>query len=214
MKEKHMRRTWQMYTEYSYLWPPRPSNAIPDMMLGFYERKGFVGQIKKNGTCTVIFTNGTDVIYKTRHDDDHKMWNAPAHISDYFKSLSVDGKWCVFVAELLHNKTPLIKNVLYIFDVIVWQGRELTGTTFSERQDILMAIPQLETASDHYVVSDGVWIAKLITKFKKTWAALENPEDEGIVLKDPTIKMAGCNTQSANSKWQVKCRVKHKNYSF
>ena len=58
------------YTEYSYLYPPRPDAKVPQGMLGFYEKRGWIAQVKKNGTCTVIFAHKDKVIFKTRHGDD------------------------------------------------------------------------------------------------------------------------------------------------
>jgi hypothetical protein len=120
------------YTEYEYLWPPRPEKKVPPTTFGFYQKRGYWAQVKKNGTCTVIFARGKEVIFKTRHNDDHKAWSPqPEHVK-FFQSDS--DTWNVYVAELLHSKTPHIKNHLYIFDIIVRDGEQLTGMSFADRQ--------------------------------------------------------------------------------
>ena len=205
------------YTQYGYTWPPRPENAIPDSMLDKYESEGWAAQVKKNGTCSLAFSNGSEVIFKTRHNEDHKAWTPGAEHKEFFKSLSRNGQWCVFEAELLHSKGNSVKNTWYIFDILVWQGDYLVGTTFAQRQTLLQEIFKgklKEGNADHWVIEDKIWLAKPLKDFKKTWEGLVHTEDEGIVLKDPNAKLKLCNKPNSNVGWQLKCRRPHKNYGF
>lgn len=199
------------YADYKYLWPPRPDQAIPQGLLTFYEKKKYWAQVKKNGTCTVIFAKGDKVIFKTRHNDDQKIWSpTPEHIHFFQGSRN----WEVYVAELLHSKTPHIKNQLYIFDKIVENGIHLVGTTFEERQLNLHAQWDGEDEGDQTRVHDYVSVANTFsTDFAKMFTTLKR-EDEGLVLKNPTAKLQACMKQTANNAWQVKCRIPHKNYGF
>ena len=193
-------------------------------MLSHYERLGWVGQVKKNGACTVIFAKGDQVIFKTRHaqeqktGDDHKMWTPKqAHI-DFF--LGFD-KWNVFVAELLHSKTPHIKDDLYIFDQIVQDGVQLVGTTFIQRQALLrqryaaeIKANEADARRDQLRVHKHVCLAKNFKSgFDKLFDTL-NPEDEGLVLKKPDAKLEACFKPTSNASWSVKSRILHKNYGF
>lgn len=205
------------YNEYAYLWPPRPEQKIPQGLLTFYEKKGFWAQIKKNGTCTVIFAKGNKVIFKTRHNDidngDHKMWSpTPEHIR-FFQGSE---KWNVYVAELLHSKVsggP--KNQLFVFDKIVDEGVHLVGSTFEERQLLLASQWEpIADEGDQTRVHDYVSIANNYTgDFAKLFTTLK-PEDEGLVLKDPKATMKACMKADSNKGWQVKCRIPTKNYGF
>ena len=125
------------YSKYTYLYPPRPEKAIPPGLLAAYEDKGWVGQYKKNGTCNVTFVSPEkEITVMTRHDAKHKAW-APTEASNkFFKELPGDG-WYVFVSELLHSKTPTIKDTHYIFDILVYDGEHLSGMSFINRMDIL-----------------------------------------------------------------------------
>lgn len=49
------------YTEYEYLWPPRPERKVPPTTHAFYQKRGYWAQVKKNGTCTVIFARGDEI---------------------------------------------------------------------------------------------------------------------------------------------------------
>jgi len=203
------------YDTYIYLWPPRPETKIPRGMLSFYEQRGWIAQKKKNGTCTVIFTNGSQVIFKTRHyDEDHKMWQAkPEHINFFLQHGGKNGTWNVFVAELLHNKTTHIKDHLYIFDQIVADGVQLVKMTFMERQLLLRQLGGTFT-DDCYMISPFISISHCFTSgFVKMFDTLK-PEDEGLVLKDPNARLKPCYRGNSNASWQVKSRLPHKNYSY
>lgn len=200
------------YSSYSYIYPPRPEVKIPRSTLGFYEQRGYFAQVKKNGTCTVIFAKGNTVIFKTRHADDHKLWTPLPEHSAFFAG---ESDWNVYVAELLHSKTPHVKNQLYVFDQLVKDGKQLVGTTFGDRQKVLHAKWEKWSAeSDQVRVGTYVSVAKCFSSgFDKLFDTLK-PEDEGLVLKNPCAKLLPGYKSDSNSKWQVKCRVTHKNYSF
>jgi ATP-dependent DNA ligase len=199
------------YNKYTYLFPPRPETAIPDSMLGFYASRGWVFQPKMNGTCTVVFTNGEEVIYKTRHDDDHKQWTPLSEHNEFFRNLAKDGKWAVLVGELLHHKTPNIKNKLYLFDIIVYQGLHLVGERFSERLQLLEnLVPGKKEKLWHEYNKHIVRARTMKNGHRKFFTEINESEVEGIVCKNPE---AGLHVRD-NGGWQVKCRVPHKNYGF
>lgn len=211
------------YTEFQYLWPPRPETKIPSGMLGFYEKRKWVAQVKKNGTLTVIFARGKEVIFKTRHpgdnNGDHRQWTPSAEHIRFFQSSST--KWNVYVAELIHNKTQHIKNQLYIFDQLVKDGEQLVGVSFEDRHAMLLAKWKiLAEEADQHRVHQYVSIAKNLTgDLKKIYDAITPKdgilkENEGLVLKDPKAPLKMCLQQKSNAAWQVKCRVFHKNYGF
>ena len=128
--------------------------------------------------------------------------------------------------EVLHSKTKTIKDTIYIFDIIVNNGEVLVGTTFAERQKILMDLfVKADTPStySHYVLAPQTWLAKLVTgNFSSVMAAVNqraegapgNVEDEGLVIKNPNAKLAPMEKEKNNTGWQVKTRIQTKNYSF
>lgn len=207
------------YDSYRYLWPPRPENGAPPELMGFYAKRGWHGQVKKNGTCTVIFAHGDEVIFKTRHDDHHKSWTPQP---EHFAFFAGRPEWNVYVAELLHSKGADIKNHLYLFDILVSDGEDLAGTTFSDRQAILakrfptqkVEVGGSKAGLGAIRVTDLISRAHCFTDgFAGVWNSLAKL-DEGIVFKDPSAKLAPCVTQLSNGGWQVKVRRPHSNYSF
>lgn len=206
------------YDNYRFLWPPRPEKAAPPQLIGFYEGRGWTAQVKKNGTCTVIFARGDEVIFKTRHNDDHKAWSAQPSHSAFFAGR--DG-WNVYVAELLHSKGPLVKNHLYLFDILVNDGQELIGATLVERQAILrerFPSPKADIAGSRAglgarMISQDVSQAMPIADPSTIWPTLGSL-DEGFVFKNPAAKLSPCIVPTANGAWQTKVRRTHANYSF
>ena len=196
--------------QYQYLWPPRPRKQIPLNLLTYYEQQGWIAQLKKNGTCTVLYlTPDKKVIAKTRHKTDHKLWTPGQELTDQLALLP--GKdWYVFVGELLHSKTKEIKDTLYLFDLLVDEGLYLAGHTLTNRLRRLHSLfPRRAKSirSGHYVVSPKLWVAETIkSNFEKVFLSLSAPEDEGLVLKDPQAKLNWCVSQHANCATQVKCR--------
>jgi hypothetical protein len=204
------------YTEFQNLWVPRPEKKISISMLGFYEKRGFWAQTKKNGTCTLIYARRNEIIYKTRHPDvnngDHKLWAPEGDHNAFFAERE---NWNVYCAELLHSKvTNGPKNELYIFDILVSDGMQLTGTTFAERVELLHDRFSGDDEGDQVRIAKRITLAKCFNDdFADRFYNLK-PEDEGLVLKNPDAPLKPCYKSDSNSSWQVKCRIASKLYSF
>ncbi len=200
------------YTEYRYLFPPRPETKVTRELLGFWEQRGYVAQKKKNGTCTVVFACGDRVIFKTRHNDDHKLWTPQP---DHIKFFQGSAGWNVFVAELLHSKVaggP--RHELYLFDQLVANGRSLVGSTFGIRAAGMRTAFGGQEEDDQYRVADRITLAKcFVSGFARLFDGLKK-EDEGLVLKDPRAPLKPCLKPDSNRGWSVKARIATANFSF
>lgn len=194
------------------IYPPRPTNAIIAPLIPVFEKRGFWAQIKWNGTCTVVSVSPDgDIVFKTRHGEDHKAWTPKPEMVEYFRNFPDS----IFVGELLHNKGPSIKDTLYLFDVLRYQGTDLVGTTFEERQTKIMQSEVRKIKPLHATV----WVADNYVDegLYGLWNNLSSggtPLIEGLVLKNPNGVLEPYYKASANAGWQVKCRFPHKNYGF
>lgn len=208
------------FTEWNYMFPPRPDSAIPPSMLGYYEKREWLAQYKKNGTCTIIgISPEKEFIAMNRHADFHKTWQLTDHIKEELARLFKEKKWFVLCAEIMHLKGPAIKDTIYIHDMLVWKSEFLFDSTFLERAQMLdeRLITNVESQSHYVCDSEGkIWFAKRFDKdFKGVFSSIKNTKiDEGLVLKDPEGKLRFCDSPDANSYWQVKCRHKSKGYAF
>jgi hypothetical protein len=184
-----------------FLYPPRPENRILPGLIPSFERRGWVCQLKKNGTCSLAFVDATGtVIFKTRHNEDHKAWTPTPDIILFFSQF----RNSIFVFELLHSKGGGVKNTVYIFDLLMYDGKYLVGMSLRERLDILeklkIDVPNISVAETY------------TTGFLSIFQNLTNPLDEGIVLKRPDAPLEMCFRDGTNTSWQVKCRKATKNY--
>lgn len=171
-----------------------------------------------------------DVHLRTRHREEHKAYQLTYAMEAALKSLLNGGdgkaafeagKWQVFDAELMHNKTPGLKDRLILFDVLVHNGSYLTGTTYRERYEILAsALGMPDTSEDEtgrYIalkVNQNVWLAEVFEDcFSEYFADLTDMDEvEGLVLKDPDGILKPGVSEKNNSTWLVRVRKPHKNY--
>jgi hypothetical protein len=170
------------------------------------------------------------VVAMQRTNKAHILWSPSDHTANPFRDLKGHG-WYVFVAELLHSKVAAekqrqatgsesgLRDINYINDILVADGTTLTGTTFEHRQQMLAdmfgasRLPVSQTGS-HYVIDRHTWLARNHRSgFRRLFAGLSSPEDEGLVLKMATAKLAPCLKEGSNSSWQIKIRKPTKNYA-
>jgi hypothetical protein len=206
------------YTDFAYIAPPRAEAKIPLAMLSIYEEGGWLAQVKKNGTNSVIFVppDRTPFAYN-RHGERHKAWEFDEESARFFARLP-GRNWYVFNAELLHSKVsggP--KNTNYLHDCLVYDGTYLVGRSYRERYNLLYkAFDRYVTGQEysHFVLNAQTWLAKSMTKgFKAIFKEkLSGDEDEGLVLKDPQGLLA--TTDGKGAPWMAKIRKPMKNYSF
>ncbi len=201
-----------IYDRFIYITPPRAEKAIPSRLLFFYEQRGFICQIKKNGTNSVIFVSpDKEVFAYNRHGERHKQWHFTEKTNRIFRNLPGRG-WYVINAELIHAKVKGMRDINYIHDILVEDGVYLNDETYAQRYARLARLflndNSTKMVEGYWILDDHTWLARNFrSDFKKIYDSLTSEEDEGLVLKDICGKM--------NSKgWTVKCRVSHKNYSF
>ena len=185
-----------------FWYPPRPEKAIVPSLINFYEKKGWIAQIKRNGTCSCAAVDDhANVTFFTRHGEAHKAWTPTEEAHDWFGQYPDS----YFVFELLHSKGGGVRDTIYLFDVLKMEGTDQVGFPLRERLCLLNTLP----------VSGKISVARTYTKdLTALYRGLSDPLDEGVVLKDPEAVLAECHRDGLNANWQLKCRRGTKNYSF
>jgi ATP-dependent DNA ligase len=178
------------------------SKAITPTLINFYERKGWIAQRKRNGTCSTANVDSEGkVTFFTRHGEAHKAWTPTAEAKAWFGQYPDS----YFVFELLHSKGAGVRDTIYLFDVLRMEGTDQVGFPLRERLCLLQTLP----------VSGKISVARTYTKdLTALYRGLSDPLDEGIVLKDPEAVLAECHRGGLNANWQVKCRRATKNFGF
>lgn len=199
------------YREFAYVAPPRTEIVVERPLLAIYEKMRWIAQVKKNGTNAVIFVSPEGEVRIMGRHENVLNWKMPDSMRSYFCRLAYSG-WWVLNGELLHQKTPHIKDTLYLFDVLVASGNRLVGATYADRHKLLCAIfPRVEETYGYYVAGKGVWVSKCLEgDFVDRFDRLRQPEDEGLMCKNPLAKLAA----GGKAGWMAKCRRPKKGYGF
>jgi hypothetical protein len=206
------------YTRFAYIAPPRTEAKIPLAMLSLYEEGGWIAQVKKNGTNSVIFVPPDRIPFAyNRHGERHKLWDFDEESARFFARLP-GHNWYVFNAELLHSKVsggP--KNTNYLHDCLVYDGIYLVGRSYRERYNLLFKALDRYVSGDafsHLLLNPQTLLAKSLVKgFKQIFKEkLVEDEDEGLILKDPNGLLT--TTDGKGAAWMAKIRKPTKNLGF
>jgi ATP-dependent DNA ligase len=209
------------------MYPPRPSRKIPPEKISDYEGRGWMAQLKFNGTRTLIeLKPGEDPVLWTRHKEEHKAYQMTPSMLETLKELheTLDPNTAhVLDGELMHSKTKGIKDVIILFDILVLEGEYLIGTSALERYMFLydeVFEPQereLKTGrSIALFIRENLWLAE--TSFMNFESMhnryIDMDEVEGLVLKKTNGKLDRGMSKDNNGDWMIRCRKPHKNYAF
>lgn len=140
------------------------------------------------------------------------------------------GRWYVFDSELMHNKTRNIKDVMVVFDILVYESKYLVGSRCEDRigllhrfLDVKPWLPDqpFEQVTGHELavtISDrpNLWCIKTFSRNLKDRYQdhIELDEVEGLVLKNRQGTLDWGTSEANNASWQVRCRKSTKNYSW
>ncbi len=203
-----------LYDRLKFIPPPRPKTAIHPSRLKFYDSRGWLAQAKYNGTYNIVTVSPERELFAMgRTGKRHKAWQFSKASGAAFKSIPGRG-WWQFCCELLDSKTPRLKNINFIHDILVADSHYTFGKSFAERHMILRNLFTIEDESEmgYYIVNENTWIA---TTFPGHFQDLyhrftETDEIEGLVLRLAATPLSRSNTSSG----MVKCRRPTKNYGF
>ena len=210
------------YEKYSYIFPPRPKNAVNPEDLSFWDNNSLIAQPKLNGSNTTIYTNGVQTVVMNRHNSRLSNFNlSQSEINSIYKCQP--GKWLVINGEYLNkNKQDetgeSFNHKLIIFDILVSDSNYLVGSTFSERISILDDLYGTHNSDKEYLysITENIYRVKsynsgfssIFSEFTKA------PVVEGLVLKRKSGKLEVGTTENNNTKSQIKSRVATKNYKY
>jgi len=209
------------YTNFKYVYPPRPKNAVSPEDLDFWDNNTLIAQPKMNGSNCIIFTNGEDFFVMNRHKQ--RLTNFKITRDELSEIYRGDGEWMIINGEYMNKSQndenkKVFNHKLVIFDILAYNGEYLVGSTFSERVELLDRIyGKNESEKDYlYSISSNVYRVKsYTTDFKKIFDEfIKIDMIEGLVMKRSSAKLEAGLTESNNIKSQLKCRKPTLNYKY
>lgn len=211
------------YQSYNYIYPPRPSNAIPPTALNDWDNNSLLAQPKMNGSNCVVFTEGTSLFVMNRHHQ--RMTNFRIAKEEMMKLYKPEFTgWLVLNGEWLNkSKTDergeTFNHKLILFDILVYNSEYLVGKTFEERVALLDNLYGTNDSDKTYLYSITNSIYR-VKSYRNNFVELFNSLTkrgtliEGLVMKRKNARLELGNTENNNSRSQIKCRVPTKNYKF
>ncbi len=206
------------YENYSYIYPPRPRNAIMSIDLDTFDNFNMIAQVKMNGSNSVIFTNGEKVIVMNRHNG--RLTNVQVPMEEILSIYKGTG-WMVLNAEYMNKSKSdenrkVFNHKFVIFDILVLNGDSLVGKTFEERVILLDELYGTKACEKPYLygISENIYRVKSYTSnFLDLYNDLvEIDMIEGLVLKRRSARLEAGTSQLNNCKSQLKCRKPTRNY--
>jgi ATP-dependent DNA ligase len=196
-----------------YIWPPRPGGATaPGSAL--YRRleadSKWLAQVKLNGSNTQAVITADKLTFYNRHNAEARYKPLPEQVA-FFNTLKACAP-LVLNLECMHGKTSQLKHQLYIFDVLVFKGEWLIGSTVESRQTLLRQLFETRTLTQYRFASQvghKIWLAE---NFGDNWDNLFNlyrgvPGFEGVVIKRLDAKLEPGFREKNNTGWALRSRL-------
>lgn len=199
------------------MYPPRPEYNISSEQLSGYEKDHF-SQVKMNGSCCEIYIKGDEFRYFGRHQNEN-LSNFKLKIDD-LRVLNCGNEWNVIVGEYMNKSQTGLDGKVWnhkfvVFDILVYNGQYLLGTTFEERVKLLDEIYGTESENEYlYKINENVFRVKTFyDNFLDRWNdIIKIGMLEGLVLKKKEQKLTRGLSEKNNL--SHKCRKPTKNYNF
>jgi hypothetical protein len=181
-----------------------------------------IAQFKLNGTRNMfyIFPDGRVECWG-RDREKQKLYTLTPKMAEQIRSLGLTaGKFHVIDGELLHSKTKTVKDVSYVFDILVHDGVYLLGLTYRERYEILHRLIKGRYFPQDFSPKEGeMYLAENhpVEKWGWMWEmALRVDYCEGIFMKrlDVTSSLEVGYQVLNNSGAMCRVRKPHKNYRY
>lgn len=212
-----------------YIYPPRPSTSVPREENQFFNKLGWMAQLKYNGSrCLIKHMPDNTIQLWNRHAERFRTYHAPEWLKDeirqaIYKLGLKPNAYHVLDGELLDQKHSEIKDTIVIWDVLVLDGEHLLDSSYKLRYDALREGLSTEESwhykeydlgiklTDHVLMPrcyygedwDQLW--ELVYKVNAPFP--DRPLLEGLMLKDPVGLLERGFREKNNGSWLVRSRV-------
>jgi ATP-dependent DNA ligase len=197
-------------TEFKYFYPEKPRliNVNQALFSRLSEDDLWVAERKYNGQRLQLHCINGEFQFWGRHGELLK-YTLSDELLEELKGLSLPRGYCLLDGELRHNKVPGIQHKIIFYDVFIWDGNLLIGEGFWYRRAILHDTIGIEKRN-----RVGIPL-QYPGKFRQTFdQVIEDPEIEGLVMKNMRGKLALGRTAGIDSGWMYKVRRPSGRYHF
>jgi len=208
------------FPNYKFIFPPRPKNSVSPTELNYFENQGLLSQPKINGSNTLLFLNKEQLIVMNRHGQRLTGFSIN---TDEILSLYKGTGWMVLNSEYLNKSQTdetgrVFNHKLVIFDILVYDGNYLVGSTFENRVKLLDELYGSKECNKEYLynISENVYRVKTYTEnFENLFNNLiKIGMYEGLVFKRMSGKLEMGLRELNTSSSQFKIRKPTRNYKY
>lgn len=195
--------------------PPRAKHKILPARIDNFDTGEYLAQPKLNGSCSALAMTSKNYELWNRHGgklassiDFGNLYRGKGEmilVGEYMNKGKSDGKGIKF------------NNKLVIWDVVCYNGKNLIGTRFDERVDLLFDLYKPEPYDEYIMqISEDVFMVDSFgKKFGKLFKEIIKIDMyEGLVLKKRHGILERFDTDNTNKGWQVKVRKPTNSYTF
>jgi len=200
-----------------YYYPNRPTLLSPDseFVKKMSDDKDIDAEIKKNGARLSLWKSSRDAL-KHPSFQNFLFWNRTKEILKYtpteelldeLLSLNLPDNTHID-AELMHFQTKNIKHFIYIYDLYIFNGRQMLEELQYRRESLHnifrgKKFKHLEIAQTYKTDFYSLFKQVIVTE-----------ENEGLVMKNKKGKIVWNLNKSSDVDWQTKIRKPSKKYEF
>jgi len=163
-------------------------------------------EVKKNGDRLVLQKTAGSFVFKNRHKTVLR-YVPPKDVLVQLDRLGLPDETHID-AELINNHTKTVKNIIYVYDIYLLNGKTLAGT-LEERRAILRGY--FKDRMPNVFLAEVFAASTLFSAWKEITSKGEN---EGVVLKNKDGKLSYNPIKSDDVWWQVKIRKPSGSYAY
>lgn len=204
-----------------YIYPPRPEKKIaPESLQLFEDMDRFLAEPKLNGSSMEIYFSdgGKEIKLMNRHKQSIECKMDKEELRKLYRGTGEMVLCGEYMNKNQKDEEGKPWNHKYvIWDIIVYNGEQLLGTTFEFRQYLLIPLYTHNPVKKYlHQISENCFRVGFIRKgFKEVYDEITKWDMyEGLVLKLRDGKLENGTSENNNTKTQIKCRKGTKNYNF
>ncbi len=221
-----------------YIFPPRTKVCFPRQDATFLKGDHWIAQYKYNDSrCLIKLCPNGDIQLWNRHAERFRSYTAPPELlhqaKEVFQKLG-STTYSLLDGGLLDQKHPAIKDKIVIWDILVHNGKHLTGTKYQERYTQIHNVSKEETQTHTDKQGNTYNLGRNITpdifipqnnpqtQWENIWQLIDNinkpypnnPLIEGLVYKNLNGILQMGYKEENNIDWSYKSRVKTGRHNF
>ena len=186
---------------FKYFFPEKPKLISKDQPLfqRLNDNPSWIAEFKYNDNRLQLHNLNGKFEFWNRHNQ-LLSYKPTDKMINGLNKLDLPKGYNLFDGGLRHNKVVGVRNKIILFDVFIWDGEVLLDKTFKERRKILDSVLGYESETIRTTEQFNTHFNILYNNI------LNDPEIEGLIIKDLNGKLNLSRVSGQDSVWMKKIR--------